>query len=155
MQQDTAQDTALMPLQPRRVSLPFDTALLAGQLRDSSRAMYARDIAAVYAVSDIVVCRAGASTLAELAVIGKPAILVPYPFAAENHQMANARVFAQAGAAHIVEDGALSGHTLRDLLERCLEPRRLAGMAQAARSLSGIDPISVILRRMRALLHHG
>ncbi len=46
MQQDTAQDTALMPLQPRRVSLPFDTALLAGQLRDSSRAMYARDIAA-------------------------------------------------------------------------------------------------------------
>ncbi|MDQ6931805.1 MAG: UDP-N-acetylglucosamine--N-acetylmuramyl-(pentapeptide) pyrophosphoryl-undecaprenol N-acetylglucosamine transferase [Candidatus Eremiobacteraeota bacterium] len=113
---------------------------------------YAHDVAAAYAVADIVVARAGASTLAELAFTGKPSILVPFPFAAENHQMANARVFAQAGAARILEDGALSGDAIWRLLCECMEPGNLTAMSAGARSLAAGDAIDEILRRIRVLL---
>lgn len=116
---------------------------------------YAHDIAAAYAVSDIVVCRAGAATLGELAFTGKPSILVPYPFAAENHQMANARVFEQAGAARILEDRALCGDNLWQLLIGCLEPRKLADMSARARSLATGNPIREVLLRIRALAQRG
>ena len=61
-----------------------------------------------YAVSDLIVCRAGATTIAELTVLGKPALLVPYPFAAANHQAENARAMVQAGAAEIVSDDEIA-----------------------------------------------
>ncbi len=61
-----------------------------------------------YAVADIVVCRAGATTIAELTRLGKPAILIPYPFATANHQVENARSLADAGAAVIVSDERVS-----------------------------------------------
>ncbi len=65
---------------------------------------YLEDMAAAYAAADIVVCRSGASTLAELAAQGKTAILVPYPHAAANHQDANARVFERAGTARRIPE---------------------------------------------------
>ncbi len=112
---------------------------------------YTHDIAAAYAASDIVVARAGASTLAELAFMGKPSILVPFPFAAENHQMANARVFAQAGAARILEDGALSGDAIWRVLCECMEPGNLTSMGARARSLAAGDAVDEILLRIRSL----
>ncbi len=69
---------------------------------------YLEDMAAAYAAADIVVCRAGASTLAELAAQGKKAILVPYPHAAANHQDANARVFETAKTALRIPETDLS-----------------------------------------------
>lgn len=68
---------------------------------------YINEMEKAYAASDLVISRAGASTLAELAAVGKPAILVPYPLAAKSHQEHNARAFEQAGAAVVIADSAL------------------------------------------------
>src|SRR5207244_4284396 len=60
-----------------------------------------------YGAADLVVCRAGASSLAELSFLGKPAILIPYPFAAKDHQTKNAEAFHMAGAAEVLRDSEL------------------------------------------------
>jgi UDP-N-acetylglucosamine--N-acetylmuramyl-(pentapeptide) pyrophosphoryl-undecaprenol N-acetylglucosamine transferase len=67
---------------------------------------------ACYQMADLVICRAGASTLAELAVCGKAAILVPYPYAAHNHQTVNAKKLVDQGAAKMISDEELNGETL-------------------------------------------
>lgn len=80
---------------------------------------YLEDMSAAYAAADLVVCRSGASTLAELAAQGKNAVLVPYPHAAANHQDANARVFEKAGTARRIPETDLSnalGPCLADML---------------------------------------
>ncbi len=69
-------------------------------------------MAEAYSIADIVVCRAGATTLAEITAIGKPAILVPYPYAASNHQEHNARRLEDMGAARLILDRDLSGEAL-------------------------------------------
>jgi UDP-N-acetylglucosamine--N-acetylmuramyl-(pentapeptide) pyrophosphoryl-undecaprenol N-acetylglucosamine transferase len=69
-----------------------------------------------YAVADVVVSRAGATTLAELTALGKPAILVPYPFAAGNHQELNARRLREIGAAKMIPDRELQGETLANTI---------------------------------------
>lgn len=81
---------------------------------------YLEDMAAAYAAADVVVCRSGASTLAELAAQRKTAVLVPYPHAAANHQDANARVFERIGTARRIPETDLStalGPALADLLK--------------------------------------
>ncbi|MEY9871603.1 UDP-N-acetylglucosamine--N-acetylmuramyl-(pentapeptide) pyrophosphoryl-undecaprenol N-acetylglucosamine transferase [Streptacidiphilus sp. MAP12-33] len=86
-----------------------------------------------YAAADVVVCRAGSATVAELATTGIPAILVPYPHAPGDHQFHNAEVLADAGAAHILRDGATTVETLAALLDPLLaDPARLAAMSGAA-----------------------
>lgn len=70
----------------------------------------------VYGQADLVVCRSGALSTAEIATLGKPAVLVPYPFAADDHQMANARALSDSGAALLVADQDLSGTRLADLI---------------------------------------
>lgn len=81
---------------------------------------YLEDMAAAYAAADVVVCRSGASTLAELAAQQKKAVLVPYPHAAANHQDANARVFERAGTAIRISENELGMHlgaAVADLLK--------------------------------------
>ncbi len=74
------------------------------------------DMASAYAACDIAVCRAGASSMTELAYVAMPSILVPYPYAADDHQTANARVFEQAGAAILRQESTLdAGELLADL----------------------------------------
>lgn len=92
------------------------------------------NMAEAYAWADIVLCRAGASTLAEITAIGLPAILVPYPFAADDHQAANASVLAAAGAASVLPQGKFNADTLRQLLMEVVVDRgQLLQQAQAAR----------------------
>jgi UDP-N-acetylglucosamine--N-acetylmuramyl-(pentapeptide) pyrophosphoryl-undecaprenol N-acetylglucosamine transferase len=79
------------------------------------------DIASVMFASDLVVCRAGGSLLAELSLAGVPAVLVPFPQAADNHQMANAKVYAAAGACRVIDETQQSG-ALDAALARELEP---------------------------------
>jgi UDP-N-acetylglucosamine--N-acetylmuramyl-(pentapeptide) pyrophosphoryl-undecaprenol N-acetylglucosamine transferase len=86
-----------------------------------------------YRASDLVICRAGASTLAELAAYGAPSILIPYPYAANDHQAKNAAVFKSAGAAWIIADAALTAAGLaRDAAALLADKKKLAAMAGAA-----------------------
>ncbi|MFF2534204.1 UDP-N-acetylglucosamine--N-acetylmuramyl-(pentapeptide) pyrophosphoryl-undecaprenol N-acetylglucosamine transferase [Streptomyces cyaneofuscatus] len=86
-----------------------------------------------YAVADLVVCRAGSATIAELATTGVPAVLVPYPHAPGDHQTHNARVLSEAGAAHLVPDTETTADRLAELIDPLLaDPARLAVMGRAA-----------------------
>jgi UDP-N-acetylglucosamine--N-acetylmuramyl-(pentapeptide) pyrophosphoryl-undecaprenol N-acetylglucosamine transferase len=100
-----------------------------------------------YAIADLVVARAGATTCAELTACGLPSILVPYPFATGGHQEANARALERAGAAMVVMDEALSGASLarsiRDLLD---DAARLERMGEAARAWSRPDAAATLAR---------
>ncbi len=109
---------------------------------------YIDDMAAAYRVSDLVVCRAGALTLAELATIGRPALLVPFPHATDDHQRRNAEVLAEAGAARWVDDAQFDGERLVDEVAALGEDAdTLATMAAAARHWGGeVDGAETIAR---------
>jgi len=95
------------------------------------------DMPAACAASDLFVGRAGASSTAELAVVGKPAILIPYPHATDNHQAQNARAFEAAGAATVMLDAECTGPRLVESIRALVRnPARLEAMAKAAGSLA-------------------
>ncbi len=102
---------------------------------------YLEDMAAAYAAADLVVCRAGASTLAELAAQRAPAVLIPYPHAAADHQDANARAFERAGACVRLPETHIDrlGATLSDLLESPGGARKRDEMASRYDAL-GLPP---------------
>jgi UDP-N-acetylglucosamine--N-acetylmuramyl-(pentapeptide) pyrophosphoryl-undecaprenol N-acetylglucosamine transferase len=112
---------------------------------------YLDDPAAAYAAADLVIARAGASTLAELAAVGKPAVLIPYPFAADDHQTTNAARFAETGAAIVVSDAALPSGGMREAIETATEAARLAALQAAAARLRAGDPLATILARVEWL----
>ncbi len=92
------------------------------------------DMGGAYAAADLVVARAGAMTLAELAASGVPSILVPYPWAAEDHQTTNALKFAERGAARVIPQAQLTAERLADTIRTLLDDRvELARMGEAAR----------------------
>jgi UDP-N-acetylglucosamine--N-acetylmuramyl-(pentapeptide) pyrophosphoryl-undecaprenol N-acetylglucosamine transferase len=101
---------------------------------------FLEDMAEAYAWADLVVCRAGALTVSELAAGGVPAVLVPYPHAVDDHQTRNAAYLADAGAALLVPQPVLTAERLAELLATLIGDRRhLLGMAQAARRLARPD----------------
>jgi UDP-N-acetylglucosamine--N-acetylmuramyl-(pentapeptide) pyrophosphoryl-undecaprenol N-acetylglucosamine transferase len=123
-----------------------------GSTIDIARAAYAsygveselepfiEDMAAAYEWADLVIARAGALTIAELAAAGVGAILVPYPFAVDDHQTKNAAQFADAGAAVLIAEKDLSAETLASALERLLVQRpRLIQMGEQAKRLARPD----------------
>lgn len=110
---------------------------------------YLDDPRAAYAAADLVVARAGASTLGELAATATPALLVPYPHATDDHQTQNARAFASSGAARVVPDAGLDAQRLRDELAKSLEPPALHSLRAAARRLAVADPPAAILARVK------
>ena len=86
--------------------------------------------------AQLVICRAGASTVSELTAIGRPSILVPYPSAMDDHQTANANPLVEAGAAILAQEAGLTGETLAGHIRAVLEnPDRAVTMADAARTL--------------------
>ncbi|MDH6117940.1 UDP-N-acetylglucosamine--N-acetylmuramyl-(pentapeptide) pyrophosphoryl-undecaprenol N-acetylglucosamine transferase [Kitasatospora sp. GAS204B] len=86
-----------------------------------------------YAAADLMVCRAGSATVAELSSTGVPAVLVPYPHAPHDHQTHNARVLCDAGAGLLLPDGECTGERLAQLVEPLLaDPARLRAMSRAA-----------------------
>ncbi len=96
--------------------------------------------------ADLVVCRAGATTLAEIAAAGRPAVLIPLPTATDDHQRKNAEVFAQAGAAEVIDQRRLSGPTLAStLLALGSDVERRERMSAAARRLGRPDAARVIV----------
>jgi UDP-N-acetylglucosamine--N-acetylmuramyl-(pentapeptide) pyrophosphoryl-undecaprenol N-acetylglucosamine transferase len=113
---------------------------------------YLPDPANAYAAADVVIARAGASTLAEIATTGTPSILIPYPHASDDHQSANAAVFAEAGAAVVIADRELDGDRLWYALEEVLRPEVNARMRRAATSLGARDAGTRIVSRIEALV---
>jgi UDP-N-acetylglucosamine--N-acetylmuramyl-(pentapeptide) pyrophosphoryl-undecaprenol N-acetylglucosamine transferase len=104
------------------------------------RVPYEERMAEVYAAADVVVCRAGAMTIAELAAAGVPAVLVPLPGAPGDHQTANARVLERVGAAVLLRDADCTPIGLVGILDVLLaDPDRLSAMALAAASLGRPD----------------
>ncbi len=98
---------------------------------------FIEDMPAAFARADLVVCRSGASTVAEITAAGKPAIFVPFPRAADDHQRVNAEALARAGAAIVVEESKLEGVWLAETIAALQQDSaRLQRMSRAARSLA-------------------
>jgi UDP-N-acetylglucosamine--N-acetylmuramyl-(pentapeptide) pyrophosphoryl-undecaprenol N-acetylglucosamine transferase len=130
---------------------------------DAARAAYAAakvpaevlpfiaDMAAAYGWADLVVCRAGALTIAELAAAGVGALLVPYPHAVDDHQTRNADYLVAGGAALCIADRELTAdRATRELEGLCRDRARLLGMAQAARRLARPQATQDLLQRCLA-----
>jgi len=101
---------------------------------------YIDDVAAAYVWADVVVCRAGASTISELSIAGVASILVPYPYAVDDHQMANARHLVDAGAALLMPQPSFDeGHLAELLADLHASRKRLVAMARKARELARPD----------------
>ena len=106
-----------------------------------------------YAIADLVIARSGASSLTEIAISGHPSILVPYPFAADDHQTRNAEVFAAAGAALLVQERDLDAEKLASLATSILQDLpTYKRMAQAARALAVPDAAERVCAAIEATL---
>jgi UDP-N-acetylglucosamine--N-acetylmuramyl-(pentapeptide) pyrophosphoryl-undecaprenol N-acetylglucosamine transferase len=109
---------------------------------------YIHDMSAAYSVATIVVCRAGATSLAELALVQKPAILIPYPFAAHNHQHTNAKTFSDKKAALLLEDSNIETsfkQVVLDLLNNDKQQQEFSNnIAQFARPNAANDVVEVL-----------
>jgi UDP-N-acetylglucosamine--N-acetylmuramyl-(pentapeptide) pyrophosphoryl-undecaprenol N-acetylglucosamine transferase len=103
------------------------------------------DVGAELRAADVVVQRCGASSLAELCATGRPSVLVPYPFAADQHQLENARSLEREGAAVALEQSEATPERLGAILaELAGDPARRSRMADAARAASTPDAARVV-----------
>ena len=117
----------------------YNDALAAYQSLGESAEVFKfiEDMPAAFARADLVVCRSGASTVAEIAAAGKPAVFVPFPRAADDHQTVNAMALERVGAAVLVEESKLDGVWLAETIATLLgDPGRLERMGAAARGLA-------------------
>jgi UDP-N-acetylglucosamine--N-acetylmuramyl-(pentapeptide) pyrophosphoryl-undecaprenol N-acetylglucosamine transferase len=97
---------------------------------------YFYNIEEVYAGSNLVVCRSGAMTLAEISACGLPAILIPYPYAAEDHQTFNAKAMEDSGAAIMIKDDQLTGELLAEtIISLIKDKKKFTSMAEKSKSL--------------------
>lgn len=111
------------------------------------------EMADAYAAADVVVCRAGATSIAELTALGIPAVLVPYPHATADHQMENARALERAGGAVVIEDTALDGPALVEAIRPLVDdPERFATMARASTAFGRRDAATNVARLVLGLL---
>jgi UDP-N-acetylglucosamine--N-acetylmuramyl-(pentapeptide) pyrophosphoryl-undecaprenol N-acetylglucosamine transferase len=111
---------------------------------------FIEDMAAAYAGADLVICRAGATTVAELAAAGVASLLVPFPFAVDDHQTTNARYLADRGAALLEQHAALTPERLEQILRR-LTRDELRRMAEHARAAAKPDATEAVARACREL----
>jgi UDP-N-acetylglucosamine--N-acetylmuramyl-(pentapeptide) pyrophosphoryl-undecaprenol N-acetylglucosamine transferase len=114
---------------------------------------FIRDMPEAYRRADIFVGRAGAGTIFELAAMGKPSILIPYPYAANRHQEANARVLAEIGGAEMLMQNDLTPARLADLLERYMEDRTaLQRMGERVRIKARPEAAKEIVDRLEGMI---
>jgi len=115
---------------------------------------YIEDMPAAYSAADVAICRSGASTVAELALYSLPAVLVPFPHAADDHQRENAAIFERAGGAFALDQADLTPESLGRLLADMAEGERLAAMREAMRGLARPDAADEIARLTMMLAGH-
>jgi len=104
------------------------------------------DMAEAYRQADLIICRAGATSLAEITTAGKAAILIPFPFATNDHQTKNAEAMAEKGAATMIEEKDLSGDKLFAVVEKLLkDPQKLQSMEENSAKLGNINAAATIV----------
>ncbi len=124
-------------------------------IRASVRPFF-RDMAAVYGTVDVALCRAGGTTVAELAACGLPSLLVPYPHHADMHQRENARALVECGAAMLLEESDMSPAAVVARVAPLLrDPARRARMARAARRVARPDAAQRVVDLLLSLLRRG
>ena len=117
---------------------------------------YIYDMPLVMAAADLVVCRAGASTISELTAIAKPCVLVPSPNVTNNHQEKNARVLEHHGAAVVLLEGSTDGAALyRQVKDLLADPERRSAMSKALTELSVTDAAEEIYQVLMSLMKRG
>ncbi|MBK7670779.1 MAG: undecaprenyldiphospho-muramoylpentapeptide beta-N-acetylglucosaminyltransferase [bacterium] len=148
--------TMLVQTGPREHAATSATVAAAAPAGNLVVVPYIDDMAGELARADLVVCRAGAMTLAELHCLGKPALLVPFPHATDNHQLRNARDCEEAGAAVVLVDDECDGPRLAAQVDALLaDPVRLEALGRAARRLGRPHAAAVIAADVLALAGHA
>lgn len=116
---------------------------------------FIEDMPAAFSRADLVICRAGAGTIAELAAAGKPSVLVPLPHAADQHQLRNAEAFVQAGAARLVLDAQMDGGRLFEEVGKLnSQPAVLKRMGEQARKFAHPDAARRAAQALEAVIAH-
>lgn len=158
--------TAALP-ELQAASLPLQVIHLAGQHDcEKVRQAYVRvgvpayvcgfltDMASAYAAADLAVARAGGTSIAELTAVGVPSILIPYPFAVDNHQYYNAKGLADRGGAVLAVQNELTAKTLADLTLRLLgDPCALDRMRNGSKGLGRPEAARLIVARLQRMAH--
>lgn len=122
------------------------------QLAKAEILEFIHDMPAYFARTDLIISRSGASTLAEITAAGRPAILIPFPYAADDHQRKNANALARRNAALVMEEQKTSGAELAQLLLELSKNReRLQQMSQAGKQLSKPDSVDRIIHLMEEI----
>ncbi len=109
------------------------------------------NMALAYSKSDLVIGRAGAGTIAEITALGKPSILVPFPYAAHNHQLENAKILEEQGASELIEDKDATPEILAHTLTKLLDKDKLNTMSESARKLGKPEASKVIVDELYKL----
>lgn len=139
---------------------PYDAdavrdAYAAAGLQDAQVVAFIDDMAAAYADADLIICRAGATSLAELTVCGRPALLVPFPAAVDDHQTVNAKTAQEAGAARMLPQSELSSERLVGCIEELAhDHERLRRMARASHELGRPHAARSIADALEETLEH-
>jgi UDP-N-acetylglucosamine--N-acetylmuramyl-(pentapeptide) pyrophosphoryl-undecaprenol N-acetylglucosamine transferase len=124
----------------------------ASRAKSTVKAFYG-DMARQYQAADLIVCRAGATTVAEVTALGKPVIFIPFPYAADDHQRLNAESLVQAGASEMILEKDLDGERLAQRIEHYAEaPEELARMGTRAALLGRPDAARAIVDDMYQLI---
>lgn len=114
---------------------------------------YLEDMGSAIAAADLVVARAGATSIAEITALGAPAILIPYPYATDDHQTKNANTMSEHGAALVVADEDLDSQAFSDALFGLLGDKgRRATMSAASRALGKVDAAELVVKMARSAL---
>lgn len=114
---------------------------------------YIYNMEEVMSACDLVVCRSGALTITEISIIGKPAIFVPLPFAAENHQEYNAKVLVNQGAARIILDKDLNQISLNEMIDNMIKDRtKLKQMGENAKRIAVENVEDKIYKEIKMLI---
>lgn len=134
--------------------MPDDLKNRGIQVTDEEVRAYIDDMPRVMAAADLVLCRAGASTIGELTVLGKPAILVPSPFVTANHQYKNAKVLADRGGVVLIEEEGCTGDKLYDtIMELLADGSRRAAMSRAMKELAAPNAAGDIYSELMKILN--
>jgi UDP-N-acetylglucosamine--N-acetylmuramyl-(pentapeptide) pyrophosphoryl-undecaprenol N-acetylglucosamine transferase len=133
-----------------------DAYIAAGWSEQSKVTKYIDDMVNTFADVDLVICRAGATTTAELVAAGKASIMIPFPLAADDHQRKNAEALEAAGSARMILQQNLTGERLaREITTLAREPERITAMEQAARKLARGDAATAVVDMIEELVATG